>query len=54
MPGGGVEMYLYFFFNLGTRRWRVVNVTLRPLCPRERKGTDCIGGWVGPRAGLDG
>ena len=21
--------------------------------PRERPGTHCIGGWVGPRAGLD-
>jgi len=24
------------------------------LYPRERPGTYCIGGWVGPRAGLDG
>jgi hypothetical protein len=24
------------------------------LPPRERPGTHCIGGWVGPRAGLDG
>ena len=22
--------------------------------PRERPGTHCTGGWVGPRAGLDG
>ena len=22
--------------------------------PRERAGTHCIGGWVGPRTGLDG
>jgi hypothetical protein len=22
--------------------------------PPERLGTHCIGGWVGPRAGLDG
>ena len=22
--------------------------------PPERPGTHCIGGWVGPRAGLDG
>jgi hypothetical protein len=22
--------------------------------PRERHSTHCIGGWVGPRAGLDG
>jgi hypothetical protein len=31
----------------------VVNITPRPLCPKERPGTHCIGGWVGPRAGLD-
>ena len=24
------------------------------LYPRERPGTHCIGGWVGPSAGLDG
>jgi hypothetical protein len=32
----------------------VVNATPRPLYPRERPGIHCIGGWVGPRAGLDG
>jgi hypothetical protein len=32
----------------------VVNATPRTLYPRERLGTYCIGGWVGPRAGLDG
>ena len=32
----------------------VVNATLRPLYSRERPGTPCIGGWVGPRADLDG
>jgi len=31
----------------------LLNVTPRPLYPRERPGTHCIGGWVGPRAGLD-
>jgi hypothetical protein len=34
-------------------RW-VVNAMPWPLYPRERPGTHCIGGWVGPRAGLDG
>jgi len=34
-------------------RW-VVNATPRPLHPRERRGTHCIGGWLGPRNGLDG
>jgi len=32
----------------------VANATLRPLYPRERPGTHCIGGWLAPRAGLDG
>jgi hypothetical protein len=33
----------------------VVNATPRPVYPpRERLGTNCVGGWVGPRAGLDG
>jgi len=31
-----------------------VNATPRPLYPRERSGTHCIGGWVGPRTVLDG
>ena len=31
----------------------VVNAAARPLYPRERSGTHCIGGWMGPRAGLD-
>jgi len=38
--------------------WRymgwVINATLRPLYPRKRPDTHCIGGWVGPRTGLDG
>jgi len=32
----------------------LVNTTPRPLYPRERPGTHCIEGWVGPRVGLDG
>ena len=32
----------------------MVNATPRPLHPWERPGTHCIGGWVGPRARLDG
>ena len=31
-----------------------VSTTPRPLYSRERPGTHCTGGWVGPRAGLDG
>jgi len=28
------------------------NATPRPLYPRERPGSHCIGSWVGPKAGL--
>jgi hypothetical protein len=37
---------------LGRSGWS----TPRPgrFTPSERPGTRCIGGWVGPRAGLDG
>jgi hypothetical protein len=31
----------------------VVKTTPRPLYFRETPGTHCIGGWVGPTAGLD-
>jgi hypothetical protein len=40
--------------NLGARWGWVVNSTTRPLYPRERPGTHCVGGWVSPRAGLGG
>jgi hypothetical protein len=42
------------FFNLGAGWEWVVNATPRSLYPRERPGTHCIGGWEGPRPGLDG
>ena len=32
----------------------VVNAIPRSLYPRERSGTHCIGGWMGPRAVLEG
>jgi hypothetical protein len=38
----------------GARRGWVVRTTPWPLYPWERPGTHCTGGWVGPRAGLDG
>jgi hypothetical protein len=51
----GEWMYRPTFFDLGTS-WRWV-VTSRPgrFAPVERRAssTHCIGGWVGPRAGLD-
>jgi hypothetical protein len=40
-------------FNLGARRGWVVNTTPRLFYLRERPGTHCAGGWVGPRTGLD-
>jgi hypothetical protein len=39
---------------LGAKWKLVVNATPRPLYPRERPVTHCIGGWMGPRAGMDG
>jgi len=35
-PRGGVEAYLYSFFKISTRWEWMVNVTPRPLYPRER------------------
>jgi len=49
----GVEVQLCSLFNFGARWEWVVNAKPRPLYPRERPGTHCVGGWVGPRAGLD-
>jgi hypothetical protein len=40
-------------FNLGARWQWVVKVTSILLYPRERPGGHCIGGWLGPRDGLD-
>jgi len=31
----------------------MVKATHRPPYPRERPGTQCIGGWVGTRAGAE-
>ena len=54
MPRGGVNVYLYSFFNFVARWVWVVNATPRSLYSREWPGTHCAGGWVGPRAGVDG
>jgi hypothetical protein len=50
----GVDVELYSFLNLGAGGGWVVNITPQPLYPRERPGTHCVVGWVGPWAGLDG
>jgi hypothetical protein len=51
---GGIAQ---LFLNLGTRRGGGGGggSATRPgrLYPREKPGTHCIGGWVGPGAGLD-
>jgi hypothetical protein len=39
--------------DIGARKGWVVSTTPLPVHPRERPGTYCTGGWVGPRAGLD-
>ena len=50
----GSRCILYFFFNLSARWGWVVNASPRPLYTREWPGTHCTGGWVDPRAGLEG
>jgi hypothetical protein len=47
------EIYTPEDSDLDARRERVVSTTPRPLYPRERSGTHCTRGWVGPMAGLD-
>jgi hypothetical protein len=53
-PRGGVEVYLYSFFNLGARWWvggqRHAPTALPPGLP----GTNCVGDWVGHSEGLEG
>jgi len=51
--GAAADVKLYASFDLGVRWDWVVNITPRPLYPRERPGIHCIGGWVGSRAGID-
>jgi hypothetical protein len=51
----GEEVQLLLILNLGTRWGWVESVTPRPRFPPGERtpGTHWIGGWVGPRAGLD-
>ena len=41
------------FLDHGTRRGKRSASSSGRFYPRERPGTHCTGGWVGPRAGLD-
>jgi hypothetical protein len=52
---GGEEVLLLLVLNIGTRWGWVINITPRPsFTTGERTpGTHYIGGWVGPRVGLD-
>jgi len=52
----GREVYLCSFFNLVTRWGGGGPLALRSgrFTPSKRPVTHCTGGWVGPRAGLDG
>jgi hypothetical protein len=51
---GGVDVETPCFLDLGTSSRGVVSFTPRRFTPGERAlGTHWIGGWVGPRAGLD-
>ena len=53
-PAHSGDITLLFHYR-GTRRGWVVSTTPRPhFTPRERQDTHFTGGWVGPRAGLDG
>jgi hypothetical protein len=51
---GNSGIALLSLFNFGAWWGWVVDSTPRPLYPRERLGTHCIRGWLGPRAGLNG
>jgi len=51
----GVEVQIYFFFDLGDRGVWIFNVRLLPLYPLEKKpSTSCTEKWVDSRAGLEG
>jgi hypothetical protein len=49
----GSRGIVLLILDVGARKEWVVSTTARPLYPRERPGTHCTRGWVGPRVGLD-
>ena len=53
-PRGWVEVYIYSSMTTALEggEWTAARPDL--LHPREKPSTHCTGGWVGPRAGLDG
>ena len=53
-PIGRVEVYLYSFLTTAQEGMKGQRHAPAALYPRERHSTHCIGGWMGPVAGLDG
>jgi hypothetical protein len=55
LGGGGEEVHLQIFLNLGTRRDREVIITPWPCFTHAERATGIpyAGGWMGPTAGLD-
>ena len=51
---GSRGIALLFLHHGSRRRARGQRHSPAAFYPRERPGTHCTGGWVGPRAGLDG
>ena len=49
----GSRGILYPFMSMTLEGVRGQRHAPAALYPRERPGTQCTGGWVGPRAGLD-
>ena len=49
----GIRRIALPFHDHGTRRGEGSASRPGRFLPRERSGTHCTGGWVGPRAGLD-
>jgi hypothetical protein len=50
---GGRGITLHSLDLSARRGWVVSSTKPWPLYPWERPVTHCVGGWVGPRAGLD-
>ena len=53
-PRGWVDVWLYSSMTTALEEGEWSAARPGPLYPRERPGTHFTGGWVGPRAGLDG
>ena len=54
MPRGGVEVYHFSFLTSAVDGVGFQHHAPAALPPGKRPRSHCVGGWVGPRAGLDG